>query len=140
MNLSLSTLKSHGRAAIIALALGASTITAFPAPVAAAAPRFGIEFGISGGGSDFSFQFGRSGKKERRQCLDRWEVREGLRDAGFYEINFVDQTRRRFVVIARWDGDGRRYKMKINRCTGEVYDIERVRRRRDGSFEIELRF
>jgi hypothetical protein len=136
MSLSLATLKSHGRAAIIALAVSAATITAFTAP-AMAQPRFGIEFNFGGGGgSGLSLEFGR----ERRDRLTRQQVREGLEDAGFEDIRFVDQTNRRFVVIAEWDRDNRRYRMKINRFTGEVYDIERVRRRRDGGFDIELRF
>ena len=136
MNLSLATLKSRGRAAIIALAVSAATITAFPAP-AMAQPRFGIEFEFgTGGGSGVQLEFGR----ERRDRLTRRQVREGLEDAGFEDIRFVDQTNRRFVVIAEWDRDNRRYRMKINRYTGEVYDIERVRRRRDGSFELEFRF
>src|SRR5262245_11545724 len=128
MNLSLATLKSRGRAAIIALAVSAATITAFPAP-AMAQPRFGIEFEFGGGGgSGVQLEFGR----ERRDRLTRQQVREGLEDAGFEDIRFVDQTNRRFVVIAEWDRNNKVYRMKINRYTGEVYDIERVRRRRDG--------
>lgn len=125
----LSTLKS-GRVAVVALALGAAAVAM---PTAAEAQSFSFNFGINGGGSTFSYGL-KSGKRVKRECLSRQEVRRGLRDAGFYDIEFYDQTSKRFELVATWERNDKDYSMKVARCTGEVYDIRRVRNRFDIEF------
>ena len=119
----LSTLKTTAKAAVVALALGAM---AMPAP--AMAQTFKFNFGIQGGGSSFSFGIGKGGQKFRRNCLTNNEVRRGLRRAGFEDIRFVDRRGVRVTVIAQWDENNRWYSMDVNKCTGKVSNIERVRR------------
>jgi hypothetical protein len=126
----LTTLKTRGRAAVIALALGAASMTAMPAP--AMAQNFSFDFGISGGESNFSFGIGKGGVRIKRDCLTNNEIRRGLRRSGFEDIRFLDRRGNRVSLIAEWDGDGRDYSMRVNRCTGRVSDIERVRRRGGG--------
>jgi hypothetical protein len=132
----LSTVKKSGRAAIVALTLGAATVTAIEP---AQAQSFSFKFGISGGGSDFSFGI-RDGRKFKRECLTNNEIRRGLRRNGFDDIRFLDRRGVRVKVYAEF---GRRaYVLTINRCTGRVIDIDRVRRRGDGpgfGFEFDLR-
>ena len=123
----LSTLKSGARAAVVALSLGAASVLAMPAP--AMAQSFSFDFGIGGGGNNFSFSIGKGGKHIRRDCLTNNEVRRGLRRSGWEDIRFVDRRGARVTVIAEWDNTGRDYRITINRCTGRVTDVERLRGR-----------
>jgi hypothetical protein len=125
----LTTLKTRGRAVLIALALGATAVTAVPAPAMAQGAQFRFDFGITGGDSNFSFGIGKGGRRIIRDCLTNSEIRRGLRRSGWNDIRFIDSSGIRVRVIAEWDDDGRDYSMRINRCTGRVTDIERLRRR-----------
>jgi len=121
----LTTAKKAGRAAIVALTLGASAFTALPAQAQSGSPSFNFEFGIQGGGGNFSYGFER-GKRFQRECLTNNEVRRGLQRRGWDDVRFVDRRGVRVKVVADW---GRRtYAMTINRCTGRVTDIEQLRR------------
>lgn len=130
----LSTLKRSGRAAAIALALGAATISAVPTPVmahpvVAQSPSFSFSIEIGGGRGDLRF---RGGDRDRRFCLSNAQIRRGLRAEGFYDIEIVgERGRNRVEVIASF---GRRtYLLTVNRCTGRVQIIERLGRGgRDG--------
>lgn len=136
MTTMLNTVMRSGRAAIVALTLGAATVTALPVQ----AQSFSFSFGINGGGSDFSFGL-RDGRKFKRECLTNNEIRRGLRRNGFEDIRFLDRRGVRVQVYAEW---GRRaYILTINRCTGRVVDIDRVRRRGGGGgpgFGLEFNF
>ena len=137
----LTTLKTRGRAVLIALALGATAVTAVPAP--AMAQTFSFDFGITGGDSRFSFGIGTGGRRIIRDCLTNREIRRGLRRSGWSDIRFIDSSGRRVRVIAEWDDNGRDYRMRINRCTGRVTDIERLRRRSgggSGGFGLQFNF
>ena len=136
----LTMLKNRGRAALIALTLAAASITAMPAP--AMAQNFSFDFGISGGQGNFSFGIGQGGVRIKRDCLTNNEIRRGLRRSGWSDIRFIDRSGNRVRLIAEWDGNGRDYSMRINRCTGRVTDIERVRRRgsNSGGFGLQFNF
>jgi hypothetical protein len=125
----LSSLLTRGRTAAVALVLGATAVTAMPAP--AMAQSFKFDFQINGGGADYSWGYDRRGKRIKRDCLNRDEIRRGLRRLDFENIRFVDESRRRVRVIAEYDPNNRLYSMEIHRCSGKVTDIERVRRGRD---------
>lgn len=132
----LSTLKKSGRAAIVALTLGAASFTAMPA-MAQSGPTFQFEFGIQGGGNNFSYGFDR-GRKFKRECLTNREVRRGLERRGWDDIRFVDRRGVRVKVVADW---GRRtYAMTINKCTGRVTDIERLYRPFRPGFNFQFNF
>lgn len=123
MTTMLNTVLKSGRAAIVALTLGAATVTALPVQ----AQSFSFSFGINGGGSDFAFGL-RDGRKFKRECLTNNEIRRGLRRNGFEDIRFLDRRGVRVKVYAEF---GRRaFILTINRCTGRVIDIDRVRRDR----------
>ena len=124
----LSTSFARGRAALIALAMGATAVVALPAP--AMAQSFSFDFEISGGGADFSWSHDRRGKRVKRDCLSNNEIRRGLRRLDFEDIRIVDRDGKWVTVIAEYDPNNKRYRMEINSCTGRVTDIERVRRNR----------
>lgn len=142
----LSNFKSSGRAAVLALALGAMGLASMPAMAQSVppAPSFSFEFGIHGGGHGHSYGIDRRGDRFRRDCLTNNEIRRGLRRNGFEDIRFVDRRGVRVTVVAeygRWD-----YRMSVDRCTGKVSDIRRVRShfrdfdRRDSGFGLHFRF
>jgi hypothetical protein len=138
MNSLIKTFKASGRAAVIALALGSTAMVAAPAP--AMAQSFSFQFG----NDNFSFGIGSNndGVRFRRLCLTDRQIRRGLRDEGWEDIRFIDRDGNWVRVVARWDENDRYYTMRINRCTGKVRDIERVRSRRGpgGNFTLELHF
>jgi hypothetical protein len=118
------TLWRSCRAALVVLALGAGSVTAMPAM--AQSPNFSFQFGIDGGGGNFSFGIGKRGERFRRDCLSNNEIRRGLRREGFDDIRFLDRRGRTVDVIAeqrRWV-----YRLRVNRCTGAVRILDRDRR------------
>jgi len=131
----LSTVMKSGRAAIVALTLGAATLTAMPVQAQTGSPSFNFEFGIRGGGDSFSYRFD-NGRRFRGECLTNNELRRGLRRLGWEDVRFVDRRGVRVKVVADW---GRRtYAMTINRCSGRVTDIERLRRSYTPGFRFEF--
>lgn len=131
----MSLVKTGGRAAIVALTLGASTLAVVPA---AQAQSFNFQFGVDGSGKP-SVGFGvDSGDRDRRGrpirpqvCYSEREIIRGIRSEGYRDVQIVRQLpRNRLGVIAR---DGRTwYSMRVNQCTGEVDRIERLRNFRPG--------
>jgi hypothetical protein len=137
MTPTLSRVMKSGRAAIVALTLGATAFTAVPAMAQSGNPSFNFEFGIQGGGDNFSYRFD-NGKRHKRECLTNNEVRRGLQRLGWRDIRFVDRRGIRVKVVADW---GRRtYAMTINKCTGRVTDIERLRQPFHPGFRFQFNF
>ncbi len=134
----LSTVMKSGRAAIVALTLGAAAVTAMPVQAASSSnPSFNFQFGIQGGGDNFSYRFD-SGKKFKRECLTNSEVRRGLSRLGWDDIRFVDRKGVRVKVVAEWHN--KTYAMDINKCTGRVTNIERLRTTYKPGFNFRFRF
>lgn len=131
----LSIFKTSGRAAIVALTLGAASITAMPA-AQAQTPSFSFNFGLSGSGDpslSFGVDSGRRGDRNfRLACLSDRQIIRGLRDAGFRDVQIGDDlSRRRVEAFGRYGRSW--YSMRVNRCTGAVDRIERLRRSSGGS-------
>lgn len=129
----LSSVMKSGRAAIVAVTLGVTTFTALPVQ----AQSFNFDFGIRGGGGSFSYGFD-NGRRIKRDCLTNNEIRRGLRRSGFDDIRFVDRRGVRVKVVA--DYGRRTYAMTVNRCTGRVSDIERLRRAYRPGFQFQFSF
>ena len=129
----LSTVMKSGRAAIVAVTLGAAALTAMPVQ----AQSFNFDFGVQGGGNNFSYRFD-DGRRMKRECLTNNEIRRGLRRSGFDDIRFVDRSGIRVKVVA--DYGRRTYAMTINRCSGRVSDIERLRRPYSPGFNFQFNF
>lgn len=122
----LSTAMKSGRAAIIALTLGAAAVTVMP--VQAQAQEFSFRLGIGTGGNVMPFGFGKyNGFHPIRICLSDRQVVRGLRLYGFRNIDIVKHiSRSRVQVEATFHN--REYRLKVNKCTGEVYDIHRLKK------------
>lgn len=140
----LSTLRKSGRAALVALALGAVSVGAVPFTAAPAMAQSGLtfEFGIRGGGDNFSFGIGKRGERIRRDCLTNNEIRRGLHREGFDDIRFLDRRGKHVTLTAedyRYD-----YRLRVNRCTGAVVILDRDRKyrryHRSPGFGLHFRF
>lgn len=134
-----TALKKTSRAAIVALTLGAATVTAMPAQ-AQSSPSFNFELGIGNGERGMSFSHGKKPRWDRDRCMTNRQVERGLEHRGFDDARVVRNLgRNRVQVIADW---GRRtYAMKVDKCSGRVYDVERLRHRRGTpGFNFEFRF
>lgn len=120
MSIDLPKFKSAARATLVAGALTAA-MASMPTAVYA---QPAIEFGFQSGG--VTFGFGTGGFRIGVRCLDRDDIRRGLRRADFYDIDFISFTSRRAVVEATWEENDEDYRIHINRCDGEVTRIRRI--------------
>lgn len=136
----LNTLKSSGRAAIVALTLGASVFTAVPA-MAQPTPSFNFQFGVGGDGKPsfgFGVNSGRPNRPDINVCLSDRQIVRGLRDEGYRDIDIIRELpRNRVGVVARYGKNY--YSMRVNRCTGEVDRIQRLRSFKPG-FSFQFNF
>ncbi len=134
MNAILATLKKSGRAAIVAATIGAASVAALPA-MAQSAPSFNFSLGLGGGGNSFSFGLEsdtdrgwRRGDRRRfvQVCLTDRQIINGLRDHGYRDVELTRELRGdRVEVEARYGRSW--YVLEVDRCTGSVQVIERVR-------------
>ena len=128
MTLSLSTLKKSGRAALVALAMGAVGLTAMP--VQAAEPNFNFQLGIGNNGGVFGFELNNKNKKKYfpiKKCLTNNQVENALEWYGFDDANVVKKlSSSKVLVIAEWHN--RYYSMTVNKCSGEVYNVKKLKK------------
>ncbi len=140
----LNTLKKSGRAALLALTLGAATVGTAAMPTAVQAQEFNFRLGIGNDGSGMSFNFGNSNDRRHfrpiTRCLTNNQVIRGLRHYGFRNAEIHRNFGRNVVaVIAEYRG--RDYSMRVDRCTGEVYNVQRLRNHRGHpGFQFNFRF
>lgn len=126
----LSNLKSIARAATIAVVLGGATMVAAPA-MAQSGPgnSFSLELNGGGGGRGGDFEtFGRGGNDFNIGfCLTNNQVRSGLREYGFRDVRIVRELQRQRVEV-RAEYGRYLYSMRVDKCTGWVDRVERIRR------------
>ena len=121
----LSTLKKSGRAAVVALVLGAASMAVMPTPAMAQAPSFSFRLDLGGPRPDFRFGVEHDAF-DLDFCLTNRQIVRGLRANGFRNIDIVRERGNRVEVIASY---GKRwYRLQVNRCSGQVRIIERLRR------------
>ncbi len=125
MTFSLPSLKTAGRAFMVAAVLGTSGFVAAPA-MAQNPPAFNFQFGI---GSDGQPRFGVGignddrGRWRRGFCMSDNQVVRALRADGYRDIDVERSNRRTAWVEAR---DGRwQYDLRVNKCTGDVDVLDR---------------
>ncbi len=139
----LATFKKAGRAAVIALALGSASLTAAPA-LAQSGPAFNFQLDLGNGSVEFGTQE-RGGFYEGddfRRCLSDRQIRRGLRAHGFDNVDIRRDIGRNRVeargTYGRW-----LYSMRVNRCSGRVDRVERLRpafRGNGGGFGLHFDF
>ena len=134
MTPTISTLMKSGRAALMALTLGTVAMTALPAQ-AASEPSFNFQLGIGNDGGVMGFEFGNKNSRKRgyypiKKCLTDRQVERGLQRYGFDDADVVRKlSNTRVLVVAEWNR--RYYSMNVNKCTGEVSNVKRLRRGHD---------
>lgn len=136
-----STFKTLGRAAIVAVAFGV-TATAATSAFAQSGPsvNFSIQLPSAGGGSaqrapsllgrDNNSDWNGGGGYGYR-CLTNREVRQGIADYGYRQVEVTRELRRDRVevqaVYGRWA-----YAMRVDKCTGQVDQVQRIGRAYNG--------
>jgi hypothetical protein len=111
-------LQKASRAALLAVILGTAALSSVPAQAQGLGFSFG--FGIDDDDEDDFFP--------RRLCLlSDSALREAIRDEGYSNI-FLNASIGRYVQ-ARASRGNWVYLLRVNICTGEIVDRERLRRR-----------
>jgi hypothetical protein len=135
MSLMFTKFKTAGRAAVLAVVLGASALTAMPAQAAPGDPSFNFNLQLPDGGN---LQLGtgnqnrpapgfRPGPGRPDFCLTDRQIRFQLGDNGFDNVRVGRDLRRGWVEVFATNRRGA-YTMQVNRCTGQVSNIQRIRR------------
>lgn len=125
---SLNLLKQTSRAAVLALVLVGTALGA-AAPAQAAPPLQGFSLDVQPQGDAKTLnQFKKKdfGPNDFfNWCLTDKQIRRGLRNYGFDDVQIVDHlNKNRVRVEAVWDDWV--YSMRIHRCTGVVDRIKRL--------------
>jgi hypothetical protein len=123
------TISSPGRIAAIAVALVGMTLTTMPTQ---AAPSLGgslqLDLGVAPPAGDNQMLMKKySDDDDGYWCADltNKQIRKGLKKADFDDIEFVKKLKHNRVrVHALFEEDGWVYAMRIDRCDGEVDQIE----------------
>ncbi len=118
------------RIAAVVIAVIGIAVAAVPAQ---AAPALGgsleLDFGVAPPAGDDQVQFKKFGGDDDDDdwCYDltNKQIRKGLRNAGFEDIDFIkDLSNNRVRVEALYEDDGWVYSMRIDRCDGDVDKIK----------------
>lgn len=130
-----TSFKTASRAALVALALGATTLSAVPASAQDAPGGFSLQL-PDGQGTQRSptFADGPQGGNHGHwdddygfRCLTNREVRRGIAAYGFRRVEIVREFRRDRVEVQAVYGNWL-YSMRVDKCTGEVDRMQRIRR------------
>jgi len=133
--------KTVARIAILALVAGSVALPAVPAQAAPIlkkqlqitapiVPEIKVPEGTTLKKKPYPLDFG--------WCLTDKQIRKGLRNADFSEIDFVTElSKQRVRVEAYYEEDGWYYSMRIYRCSGKVDQIKPLYEDED-YFDIEF--
>ncbi len=101
----LTTLKTGGRVALVAAALGFTALAVVPAQAA-----------------NFSIQLGNNGihlHDHMHSCLDDRGIYRQLDDSGWDHIKIVRSGDDKVIAVASWHHQW--YQLLIDRCSGKIY-------------------
>lgn len=131
-------LKTGARAAIVALTIGGTALTAMPAQ--AASPNLGFSFsfgnGSNYGGPGVQLNFGNSNKS--KWCLTDRQLTFQLRQHGWSGLQLIRSNKFNAIFVGARKGNW--YQVRVNRCDGNV-DVRPVSRKKNGGgFNITLGF
>lgn len=121
--------KRTGRAAMVAVALGATAITgaAFTAAPAQAQPGPSFGFSLDFGPGEFRFGTDRG---RPVYCYSDNQVRRLVRSWGYDDVRIRNANRNRVTLTGEL---GRRdYRLVVDRCSGRIIDRDRTDRRGGG--------
>ncbi|MEO6394702.1 MAG: hypothetical protein ABIO40_02190 [Devosia sp.] len=137
----LNTIRTTGRAALVAVALGATAFTTMPAQ---AAPQSSFSLSLNGGGMQFNnggnitLQFGNG--DFFNYCLTNNQIEKQLRAKGFKSVEVVKKlNNRKVLAIGRYNGVW--YEMRVDRCTGKVDKVKKLyKKNSNANFSFTITF
>lgn len=129
-------IKSIGRIVLLCTILGVTAISTAPAQARDNSGTIQFGFSINSGNGSFSFgnggfngrQFGEQQRPRRNHCMSERQMKKVVRYHGFRKIRVQESRGRLSKVVAK--RDGRKYVMRVNRCTAEISNLHRVRKNR----------
>ena len=139
-----STFKTLGRAAIVAVAFGV-TATAATSAFAQSGPSVNFSIQLPGGGGNNNQAqspslLGKGSANDRNwngnggygyRCLTNREVRQGIADYGYRQVEVTRELRRDRVEVQAVYGNWV-YSMRVDKCTGYVDQAQRIGRANGG--------
>jgi hypothetical protein len=127
-------LKNGARAAVVALTLGGTALTAMPVQ---AAPALGFSFSFGNGGMYGGPGMYQDYNDHMMSCMTNRQVRFQLRQHGWYNLQVIRSGQ--FNVILVGQRNGKWFQIRVNRCNGNT-DIRPVSKKKSGGFSITLSF
>jgi hypothetical protein len=140
----LQSIKTTGRAALVAVALGATAFTAMPVQAAGPSGSFSIQLG--NGMSNNGMFFNKGGITLHfgdddffNFCLTDRQIERGLERHGFRSADVVKHlNNRKVLAVARYSGSW--YQLRVDRCSGKVDQVKKIKRKSNGNFSFSLNF
>ncbi|WP_299742859.1 hypothetical protein [Devosia sp.] len=129
------------RAVIVALALGGSAVATIPAQ-AQQGPVFSFNLDIPGGRGAVTLGGGNgfgSQNAPSQRCLTNREIRRSIEANGYEQVEVTRELQRNRVEVAGQNGNWL-YSMRVDKCSGEVDRLERIRRVQGGGFGLQFNF
>ena len=125
----LNLIRQTSRAAVLAVVLAGTALSAVPAQ---AAPNlnggFSLDVKPQGGDQKQMQQYKKKGFGPNdffNWCLTDKQIRRGLRNVGFFDVDIVDHISKNRVRVEAGYDDWY-YSMRINRCSGLVDRIKKL--------------
>jgi hypothetical protein len=143
--------KTAIRAAVIALALGGSALATLPAE-AQQGPAFSFSLDLPGlqggaivgndngiGNRDAPRGYPRYDDRPRGRCLTSRDIRRGVEARGYDSVEVRRNLSRNRVEVVGRNGNWL-YAMRVDKCSGEVDRLKRIRRVQGGGFGLQFNF
>jgi hypothetical protein len=139
--------KTAVHATIMALVLAGAILPAVSTLAQEAAP-FSLNLGIAGGGGAASMGAtnnllapiaprSETGTPQAARCLTNREIRRGIAANGYSRVEIKRDLAEGRVEVAGQNGNWL-YSMRVDKCSGEVDRVERVRRVQGGGFGLQF--
>ena len=147
MTTPLSTFKTIASVTLVAAALAIVAFGVMPAQAQQGpAVNFSLEVpGVqSGATQDFSaggaVQSSNEGQdRAASRCLTNREVRRGVENNGYQRVEITNELPRDRVAVRGMQGNWL-YSMNVDKCSGAVERVERLRRVQGGGFGLQFNF
>lgn len=124
----LNTLRQTGRAAVLAVVLAGTALSAVPVQAAPNMGGFSLDVKPQGGDQKQMQQYKKKGFGPNdffNWCLTDKQIRKGLKAYGFFEVEITDRLSKNRVRVEAGYDDWY-YSMRINRCSGVVDRIKKL--------------
>jgi hypothetical protein len=142
----IDTFKNTGRAAVVALALGATAFAAVPAQAAPSSSfslslnggnGSGITFGTGNGHGSVQLHFGNGNYGYK--CYTNNQVEKALGKYGFRQADVVKKLKGdRVLVVAKHQGTW--YEMRVDKCSGKVDKVKKLKWKNNNNFNFTITF